>query len=193
MFGGKSISRIRTTIDIIKESDNKKDVVFDCLKGFKEGGLYKVRDVLRNERSNRHADDSMHTADDGNESLYLEELQSYDMSYEQNYRVGLLCLIYIDSDISYEDTFNTLHAQTGQCDAIDTFTDWNNLINIISESKQEYVFIIKGGNYVSPYMRYEFSQKMELLEDDIIYSNESVFDYSSGKIVKELQSSGKTA
>ena len=56
--------------------------------------------------------------------------------------------------------------------------------NLLKESKQEYVYFIKGGNFLAANMRNEFAEIIAKKQPDIVYSDECVFAFDSGEIVR---------
>jgi len=58
------------------------------------------------------------------------------------------------------------------------------LQRLMAECEQDYVYFIKGGNYLAPNMRDEFAETIHMHNASVIYSDECVYSSEDGKIIR---------
>lgn len=135
-----------------------------------------------------------------------EKQQSVQKEYKE-YAQSVLFIIYsLNGEVDISDTYNQLVAQIKKQDRIVVIktkdkSDWENRIScetlicektnvseclkeLILRSNQDYVYFLKGGNYLAPNMRNEFAKVLFDFNPDVVYSDECVFASDSGRIAR---------
>lgn len=134
-----------------------------------------------------------------------EKQQSVKRDYGE-YEESVLYIIWaMQAEVDICDTYNLTRAQMKEQDHIVTFKSaekavWEDEIEcekfiysaegvktslqkLLKTCEQDYVYIIKAGNYLATNMRNEFAEMMRGGLASVIYSDEAVFDATDGHVI----------
>lgn len=135
-----------------------------------------------------------------------EKQQSVNKEYKEHSESILFIIWALQRNVDISDTYRLTALQKKEQDRIVVIktgekADWEERIEceklicdeveahecireLLTECEQDYIYFIKGGNYLAPNMRDEFAEVIYSKKPSVIFSDECVFDADNGKIVR---------
>lgn len=146
----------------------------------------------------------------GEEQERIKDLYEKQQSVKKNYKEYAESVLFVvwamRNDVDIDDTYNLTLAQMKGQDRIVVLktaekAGWEERIEceklicdekdvkkclqeLVMEAQQDYVYVIKAGNYLAPNMRDEFAKILHENKPELAYSDECAFAHDNGQIVR---------
>lgn len=182
--------KIKRMYRVFKNMPNKKGVLLKAAKIIKVQGVSGIKTAIKNAEKKQ----------ENTEDLYV--MEQWEETKKVVSRESFLFIIYsLENNINAESTYESIKQQMCKQDRVIIIREgerqeweekydalilrsankWKLILDEISKSGCDFVYFVKGGDYVPPNMRWRFSEKIQD-GHKLIYSDEAYWNNELGKI-----------
>ena len=187
--------KLKYAVKVFLKSQNKKKLLKKSLCALKKNGIVELKQVIKEAGQTQESVIALYEKQQSIKKEYKEYASGVlfviwamhdEVDICDTYRLTIMQMkpqdrLVVIKGVQEADWEKRIDCEKMVCDRYDVYTC---IQNLLAGCGQDYVYIIKGGNFLAANMRNEFAEMIGVSQPDIIFSDECAFAFNDGRIVR---------